>query len=156
MKRAGIFGFRTVLAALSFAVTLTVAEAQTRVNSISVDGNVRIPDSTVISLMEFQPGQAVSNDDINDAVQRIMASGLFETADVRPTGGGLAVSVVERPTVNRINIEGNRRLDDEELLPFVALSPRRVYSAQQAEADANAIAEAYAARARLSAAVTPR
>lgn len=156
MTRAGILGFRTVLAVTSLALFVATAQAQTRVNAISVDGNVRVPDATVVRLMEFQPGQTVSNDDINDAVQRIMASGLFETASIQPTGGGLAVTVVERPTVNRINIEGNRRLDDEELLPFVTLSPRRVYSAQQAEADANAIAETYAARARLSAAVTPR
>ncbi|MEM7753545.1 MAG: outer membrane protein assembly factor BamA, partial [Pseudomonadota bacterium] len=135
---------------------LSVANAQTRVNSIAVDGNQRIPDSTVISLMEFQPGETVSNDEINDAVQRVMGSGLFETADIRIAGSGLVVTVVERPTVNRINIEGNRRLDDEELLPLITLSPRRVYSPQQAQADANAIAQSYANRARLSANVTPR
>ncbi|MEL7150016.1 MAG: outer membrane protein assembly factor BamA, partial [Pseudomonadota bacterium] len=137
-------------------LVMSMAEAQTRVGAISVDGNVRIPDATVIRLMEFEPGQAVSNDDINDAVQRIMASGLFETVDIRPGGGGLAVTVVERPTVNRINIEGNRRIDDEQILPLITLSPRRVYSAQQAEADANTIAEFYAAQARLSATATPR
>ena len=156
MTRAGVFGFRTIACSLVLAISLGTALAQTRVGSISVDGNQRIPDATVIRLMDFQPGQSVSNDEISDSVQRIMASGLFETVDVRPAGGGLRVTVVERPTVNRISIEGNRRLDDEELLPFVALSPRRVYSAEQAEADANAIAQTYAARARLSANVTPR
>ncbi|MEM6386671.1 MAG: outer membrane protein assembly factor BamA [Pseudomonadota bacterium] len=156
MTRAVGFGFRTLLYALVFFTTVSLLAAQTRVNTVTVAGNQRIPDSTIISLMEFDPGQAVSPDDINDAVQRIMASGLFETASIQPGASSLAVTVVERPTVNRINIEGNRRLDDEELLPFVTLSPRRVYSAQQAQADANAISDAYAARARLSAAVTPR
>lgn len=156
MKRAMSFGFRATLALLALIASLSFAAAQTRVNSITVDGNQRIPDSTVVRLIDFQPGQAVSNDEVSDAVQRIMASGLFETASIRPTGGGLAVTVVERPTVNRINIEGNRRLSDEELLPLVTLSPRRVYSAQQAENDANTLAAAYAARARLSASVTPR
>jgi len=148
--------FRGGLFVLMSVLVMSMAQAQTRVGAISVDGNVRIPDATVIRLMEFEPGQAVSNDDINDAVQRIMASGLFETADIRPGGGGLAVTVVERPTVNRINIEGNRRIDDEQILPLITLSPRRVYSAQQAEADANTIAEFYAAQARLSATATPR
>ncbi len=156
MARAVFFGIRTLVCLLVLTASLSFASAQTRVGSISVDGNQRVPDSTVVRLMEFQPGQVVSNDDINDAVQRIMASGLFETASIQPAGGGLRVTVVERPTVNRINIEGNRRLDDEELLPFIELTPRRVYSAQQAEADANAIADYYAARARLSAVVTPR
>ena len=156
MTRAVIFGFRAVLWSAVIAASLGMATAQTRVGTIIVDGNQRIPDATVIRLTEFSPGQSVSNDQISDAVQRIMASGLFETVDVRPARGGLQVTVVERPTVNRISIEGNRRLDDEELLPFVTLSPRRVYSAQQAEADANAIAQSYANRARLSAVVTPR
>ncbi|MGR3511542.1 MAG: outer membrane protein assembly factor BamA [Paracoccaceae bacterium] len=156
MVQARKSGFRTCLWSMALALSVTAAAAQTRVGAISVDGNLRVPVSTVIQLMEFAPGQAVSNDEINDAVQRVMASGLFETVDARPTGGGLAVTVVERPTVNRINIEGNRRVDDEELLPLVTLTPRRVFSAQQARADANAIAEAYAARARLSATVTPR
>ncbi|MEM7720436.1 MAG: outer membrane protein assembly factor BamA [Pseudomonadota bacterium] len=133
-----------------------MAQAQTRVGAVDVDGNLRVPDATVIDLVGFAPGQSVSNDEINDAVQRVMASGLFETAEIRPAGGRLTVVVVERPTVNRISIEGNRRLDDTQLLPAVTLTPRRVYSSQQAVADANAIADIYASRARLSANVTPR
>lgn len=156
MRRTVFLGWRAVLTTVALVASLAGAHAQTRVNAIAVDGNQRIPDSTVISLMELQPGQTVSADEINDAVQRIMGSGLFETADIRVAGSGLAVTVVERPTVNRISIEGNRRLDDEELRPLVTLSPRRVYSAQQAQADANAIAQSYANRARLSANVTPR
>ena len=107
MTRAVFFGVQALLCLSLLFATVDQAAAQTRVSSISVDGNQRIPDSTVVRLMDFQPGQTVSNDDINDAVQRIMASGLFETADVQPVGGGLRVTVVERPTVNRINIAMN-------------------------------------------------
>ncbi len=156
MARAVDLVRRTLVLFLFLALGLTGAFAQTRVNTVVVEGNQRIPDSSVIQLMDLEPGQAVSFDDINDALQRIMGSGLFETADVQPISGGLRVTVVERPTVNRISIEGNRRLDDEELLPVLTLSPRRVFSSQAAQADANAIAEQYAARARISAQVTPR
>ena len=144
------------LVLIALCASVTIASAQTRVNSIVVEGNQRIPDSTVISLTEFSPGQSVSSDDINDALQRVMGSGLFETATITPLSNGLRVTVVERPTVNRISIEGNRRLDDEELLPLVSSTPRRVYSVAQAEADAAAIADAYTARSRLAARVTPR
>lgn len=156
MRRAWFSSFHATICVLTLAVTLSIAEAQTRVGTVNVDGNLRVPDATVIDLIGFTSGQSVSNDEINDAVQRIMASGLFETAEIRPSGGALNVVVVERPTVNRISIEGNRRLSDEALLPAITLSPRRVYSAQQAVADANALADIYAARARLSANVTPR
>ncbi len=156
MARAVDLVRRTLVLFLFLALGLTGAIAQTRVNTVVVEGNQRIPDASVIRLMDLEPGQAVSFDDINDALQRVMGSGLFETADVQPISGGLRVTVVERPTVNRISIEGNRRLDDEELLPVLTLSPRRVFSSQAAQADANAIAEQYAARARISAQVTPR
>lgn len=156
MNRAVIPLIRAWLAVAILMGGVAVATAQTRVNSIVVDGNQRIPDSTVISLTEIAPGQVVSADDINDALQRIMESGLFQTAEISPTRGGLRVTVVERPTVNRVSIEGNRRLDDDVLLPLVTSSPRRVYSPQQAESDAAAIADAYTARARLSVGVSPR
>ncbi|MGI9393173.1 MAG: outer membrane protein assembly factor BamA, partial [Boseongicola sp.] len=69
---------------------------------------------------------------------------------------GLRIVVVERPTINRINIEGNRRLEDEQLLTFLSSQPRRVYSPTVAEADASIIVDAYAADARLAATVTPK
>ena len=156
MNRAVFSTIRAWLALLLLLTSFGAATAQTRVNSIAVEGNQRIPDSTVISLTEFSPGQVVSSDEINDALQRIMGSGLFETANITPSGSTLRVTVVERPTVNRISIEGNRRLDDDVLLPLVTSSPRRVFSVAQAEADAAAIADAYTDRARLSVRVSPR
>jgi outer membrane protein insertion porin family len=146
-----------VIAPVVFLVTcLSSASAQTRVNTVTVDGNQRIPDTTIVRLIDAAPGAVLSADDINDATQRIMGSGLFETAEIVPVPGGLRVVVVERPTVNRISIEGNQRIDDEDLLPLIELSPRRVYSARQAEADAAAMSDFYTARARLAAVVTPR
>jgi outer membrane protein insertion porin family len=155
MGRVAVFGFRAWFLAVVLALTASLAAAQT-VNRITVEGNQRIPDSTVVTLIGFTPGQQVSSDDISDAVGRVMASGLFETAEIIPVSGGLRVVVVERPTVNRISIEGNRRLSDEVLLPLVTSQPRRAYSSRQAEADAAAISDAYTDGARLAARVTPR
>ena len=140
-----------------FAVLLAFpAVAQTRVGAISVDGTQRVPASTVLSFANLAPGSVVSDGEINDALQRIMGSGLFETAEITPTSGGLVIAVVERPTINRISIEGNRRLDDEELLPLVTSSPRRVYTPTTAAADAATLSGAYSQRARLAAQVTPK
>ena len=138
-------------------VSLTVsAEAQVRVNTLSIEGNQRIPDSTIISLAGISRGEVASDGQINDALQSILASGLFETVEITPRGSGLVIEVVERPTINRISIEGNRRLEDEDLLPLLGSQSRRVMLPSQVEADAAAISDAYAAQARLSAGVTPR
>lgn len=156
MARASLHSARAVILSMIVASFATMAVGQTRVNAIQVDGNQRIPDSTVISFAGFEPGQVVSDGEINDALQRILASGLFETVEVIPVGSGLRIVVVENPTVNRISIEGNDRLDDEALLAVVQSTPRRVFSRSQAAADASAIADAYSQAARLSANVTPK
>ena len=97
-----------------------------------------------------------ANSEINEAVQGVMATGHFETAEIIPTGNGLRIVVVERPTVNVVTIEGNRRLSDDVLLEVVTSEARRVYTPAVAEADAVAIADAYATAARLAARVTPK
>ena len=152
--------FRGLAAVLSFCLALWVADgpanAQTRVNAIAVEGNLRIPASTIISLADLEPGALASDAQVNDAVQRIVNSGLFQSVVAVPTGGGLRIVVVERPTINRISIEGNRRLEDESLLPILSSQPRRVYSPAVAEADASLIADAYASEARLATTVTPK
>ena len=130
--------------------------AQTRVNAISVEGTQRVPDATVVSFANLTPGAVVSDGELNDALQRIMGSGLFETAEIIPASGGLVISVVERPTVNRISIEGNRRLDDEELLPLISSTTRRVYTPTAAAADAATLTDYYAQRSRLAAQVAPK
>ena len=148
--------------ATALATTLLVSafasdvQAQVRVNSIAVEGNQRIPDATILSFADFVPGEIVSDGQINDAFQRIIASGLFESVDIVPSSGGLVITVVERPTINRINVEGNRRLDDETLIAVINSAPRRVYSPTTAESDAAAIADAYAQASRLAATVTPK
>ena len=135
---------------------LSPLHAQTRVDTIRVEGNQRIPDGTVISLTGITPGQILSDSEINAALRAVLDSEFFETATIRPAGSGLVIDVVERPTISRINIEGNRRFDDSRLLPVVQSQPRQVYLPGQAEADAAAIAEVYARGARLAATVRPK
>ena len=146
--------FFAVLLATGFSAASV--GAQTRVNSITVEGSQRVPSATVIELAGIERGAVLSDGEINDVLQRIVASGLFQTVEIVPFGNGLRIEVVERPTVNRINIEGNERLSDERLLEVVQSEPRRVYSPTQAEADADAIVNAYVAAGRLAATVEPR
>lgn len=158
MARETSYGIRSAVVGCAIALVLTasMALAQVRVNSVAIDGNQRIPDSTILSLLGLERGAVASDGEINDALQRIIASGLFETVEITPTGNGLLIEVVERPTINRISIEGNRRLDDEDLLAEISSAPRRVFSPTIAEADAVRIADAYRRASRLAAQVTPK
>ena len=138
------------------ASALPVAAQDFAFSSVRVEGTQRVEPGTVATLAAIERGRSLSSGEVNAALQRVQNSGLFESVEFVPQGGTLVIRVVEYPTINRINIEGNRRLSDDRLLPVLQSQSRRVYSPAVAEADARRLAEAYGAGGRLAATVTPR
>lgn len=150
------------LAALLLAIGLIgsaaplLAQQSFNFSTVTVEGNQRIETATILTFLNFGQGETVSAGALNDAAQRIRATGLFERVEVVPQGRALLIRVVEFPTVNRISFEGNRSLRNDALSAAVRSQPRRVYSPTQAEADTAAIVQAYADQGRINATVTPR
>ena len=158
-------GLRRALRALLILALVSVgwagvsgpASAQDfRFNQVVIEGNTRIGDAAILTRAGLAPGQTVSAGQVNDALQNLQTSGLFETVSVVPQGSTLRITVVELPTINRISIEGNRRVDDDNLRETIQSQERRVLNPAQVERDASAIAEAYSVSGRLAARVTPR
>lgn len=155
-RRVGQF-VAPLFVVLSLVAVAVPADAQSlRFNTFDVQGNTRTNDASVLQVAGLAPGTTVSAAQVNDALQRLQNSGLFETVEVAPRGNTLVISVVEFPTINRIAIEGNRRLDDDELRALLESTPRRVFSPVTAERDAAAISEAYRVTGRLTATATPQ
>ncbi|WP_417258769.1 outer membrane protein assembly factor BamA [Celeribacter sp.] len=125
-------------------------------SSVSIDGNTRVGADTILSYAGIARGEQISAAALNDAYQRIVGSGLFESVEMIPQGNRLVIKVTEFPIVSRINIEGNRALDDAALASLIQTRERRVFSPSTVEADAAAITEAYAAKGQLVATVTPQ
>lgn len=126
------------------------------INSFDVQGNRRIETGTIIARTGIEPGQSVTSGQLNDAYQRLLDSGVFETVELTPRGSTLVIEVQEYPTINQISIEGNARVKDDVLLDVIESQPRRVFTPQVAEADADMIAEVYSAQGRVAATVIPR
>lgn len=149
--------FAPVLLVVLLATAPVSVGAQTfQFNAFDVQGNERSDDIAVLQIAGLVPGTAVSAGQVNDALQRLQNSGVFETVEITPRGSTLVITVTEFPAINRIVFEGNRRLDDEALRPLIESTPRRVFSPIVAERDAAAIGEAYRQSGRLTATVTPR
>ena len=125
-------------------------------NDVRIEGAQRIEPGTILSYANISRGQDVSAGELNDALQRLQNSGLFESVEVVPQGNLLVIRVAEYPTINQISFEGNRRIKDDQLAQMVQSQPRRVYQPSLAIADASGIAQAYAAQGRLAARVDPR
>jgi len=159
-KCCSVLALSTALVAVAPVVfpshSMAQAQASARFSRIDVSGNQRIAADTIRTIAGVSAGKRVSPGQINDAVQNLYSSGLFESVDVRPERGRLIIEVVENPTINRIAIEGNKRLKDEALFSLIGSVARRAYSPVQAEADAAAIANAYAQAGRLAARIKPK
>ena len=123
---------------------------------VQIEGNERIEPETILSFANITHGVQVSAGDVNDALQRLQNSGLFESVEVQPQGNTLVIRVKEWPTINQISFEGNRRIKNDILAEATKSEVRRVYSPALAESDAAAIAQAYSAQGRLAARVTPK
>lgn len=144
-------------AATASAPLLTPAFAQVfSFSNVIIEGNERVDAATILNYAGISRGDEVSAGGLNDAYQRILNSGLFETVELVPQGSTLLIRVKEYPIVNAISIEGNKRLKDERLAELIQSQSRRVYSPSLAEADAAAIAEAYRVAGRLAATVEPK
>ncbi|RME16013.1 MAG: outer membrane protein assembly factor BamA [Alphaproteobacteria bacterium] len=124
-------------------------------SSVQIEGLNAIEASTVMSYLGFGRGETVSAAELNDAYKRLAGSGLFADVTVVPRGSTLVVKVQEFPLISRINIEGNRRLKDDQLLAMLQSKPRYVYNPEVAAQDAETIAQAYADQGRLAATVKP-
>ncbi|MEO0343490.1 MAG: outer membrane protein assembly factor BamA [Pseudomonadota bacterium] len=131
------------------------AMSQATFTAVEVEGNQRIAAATVRTIAGIPTGSTVTPGQINRALQNLYDSGFFERVEIMPAGNTLKIVVIENPTINRISIEGNRRLDDEQLLPILGSQPRRTFSVSQTEADVRAIVEAYASSGRIAAEVQP-
>ena len=123
---------------------------------VQIEGNERIEPETILSFANVTHGVEVSAGEVNDALQRLQNSGLFESVQVTPQGNTLVIRVKEWPTINQISFEGNRRIKDDILAEATQSEARRVYSPSLAETDAAAIAQAYSAQGRLAARVNPK
>ncbi|MEO5613491.1 MAG: outer membrane protein assembly factor BamA [Cypionkella sp.] len=136
---------------------LTRAYAETySFSSVTVEGNTRVDAATILKYAGIARGQALESGQLNDAYQRIFASGLFETVDLVPQGSTLLIKVKELPMLNVVDFQGNKLVKDEKLSALVKSKSRLVYNPAQAEADAAQISEAYRVQGRLAATVDPK
>jgi outer membrane protein insertion porin family len=125
-------------------------------SNVVIEGNQRVDAATILSFAGIAKGERLSAGGLNDAYQRIVQAGLFETVELVPNGGTLVIRVKEYPTLNVVDFQGNKRLKDEELAGVIGSKSRLVYSPATAEADAAILTEIYRAKGRMAASVEPK
>ncbi|WP_300974649.1 outer membrane protein assembly factor BamA [Sphingomonas sp. LHG3406-1] len=138
-------------------VATPAPQPQRVVRSIAVRGAQRLEAETVRSYSQLQPGQAYDAEVLDEALKALLATELF--ADVQITGadtGNLVIEIRENPVINRIVLEGNRRLKDDKILPEIRLAPRQIFTRSKVRSDVERIIELYKRQGRFGARVEPK
>ncbi|HET9512135.1 MAG TPA: outer membrane protein assembly factor BamA, partial [Sphingomonas sp.] len=134
------------------------APAVTRqIRSIRVEGSQRVEPDTILSYTKLRVGQDYTNETIDQAIKDLLASDLL--ADVSIAGvetGDLVVRVRENPIINRVVLEGNKRLKNDKIEKELKLKPRQIFTRTAVRADVARIVELYRRQGRFAAVVEPK
>jgi outer membrane protein insertion porin family len=127
------------------------------IQSITVTGNQRLEADTVRSYVKLRAGDTYTNADLDQALKDLFASDLFADAQILGADtGNLVLQVRENPVINRIVLEGNKRIKEDKIRPEIKLAPRQIFTRSKARADVNRIIELYKRQGRYAATVEPK
>lgn len=133
------------------------APAERTIRSITVRGNQRLEPETIRAYANLAPGQTYTAQTLDQALKDLYATDLF--ADVTISGadtGDLIIHVRENPVINRIILEGNKRLKDDKITPEIKEAPRQIFTRPAVRADVDRILELYRRQGRFAARVDPK
>jgi outer membrane protein insertion porin family len=135
----------------------TPAPAVRTIRSIAVRGSQRLEPETIRAYASLAPGQTYTAATLDQALKDLYATQLF--ADVTISGadtGDLVINVRENPVINRIILEGNKRLKDDKITPEIKLAPRQIFTRSAVRSDVDRILELYRRQGRFAARVDPK
>jgi len=117
-----------LLLCLIFTFTLGHLYAQELpiVNSIEIRGLKRIEEGAVKSKITQKLGEPISQDKTNEDIKNIFKMGYFDDvkAEIEPFEGGIKLiyAVKEKPTVVKIEFQGNKEFDDSKLKEKITIT----------------------------------
>lgn len=139
------------------AVPTAPAVQQRTIRSISVRGAQRLEAETVRSYAGLNPGDTYDTEKLDAAIKALYDTELFADAQIQGADTGNIVLVVrENPVINRIVLEGNKRIKDDKILPEIRLAPRQIFTRTKARSDVERIIELYKRQGRFAAQVEPK
>lgn len=107
----------SLLVFLSLIASTHLAAAQTRfqIEDLRIEGLQRVSPGTVFSELSLQTDQPITLEQITQASKQLFATGLFNDVAVYEDKDQLVLRVKERPTLQKLNIEGNKKVSSEDL-----------------------------------------
>ena len=143
-------GALILLLAAGLVGGLVAGEAETsgdRIVRVVLRGNVRATAHRILGQMRLREGSLYSPAAVDEDLKRIYDLGEFDNVVIRPQreadGLVLVVEVTERPVLERLEFDGNRKFDDKDLAETVGVKAGNLLDRHKVFAGARAIERKY-------------
>ena len=133
----------------------TATQADT-VRQIAVAGAQRLEPNTILSYIHLRPGDPWNQAAGDQVLKELYATELFSNVSIAFDSGTATITVAENPVINRILLEGNKRIKEDKILPEIKLAPRQIFTRSKVRADVARIVELYKRQGRFAATVEPK
>jgi len=143
-----------VVAGLSAAPAL--AQRGPIITQVQITGSGRVEPDTIRSYISVREGQPFDPAEADKSLKALFQTGLFADVTFQRDGSTLVVKVVENPIINRVQFEGNRRVEDDTLRQEIASKPRTVFTRAKVQSDVRRMLEVYRRGGRFNAAIEPK
>lgn len=146
----------TLIAGFVFTISCNQALAQNEfvVQDIQVVGLKRISRGTVLNYLPVQVGEEISAESSPEIIRALYETGFFQSVVLRRRNNVLVVEVVERATIESINVVGNKEIPTDklkEILKTLGLVKGRVFQISALEHLEKELKQVYNARGKYNA-----
>ena len=118
-----------------------------QIDSILVQGNVRIEKAAVLAAINSQPGDRVDYGKLDKDLRNIYKMGFFNDVKMEtengPTGMVVTFRVTEKPSIGKIVFSGNEESDDEDLQKELGINLYSILDDNQIRQSINRLREFY-------------
>ncbi len=126
---------------------VTYAQELPLINSIEIKGLKRIDESAFKAKITQKTGEPISQEKTNDDIKNIFKMGYFDDvrAEIEPFEGGIKLIYVvkEKPTIVKIEFQGNKEFDDAKLKEKITITSGAIADAVLIQDSANKLRAFY-------------
>ncbi len=146
-----------IAAGLLLLSTAALALSPFTIRDIRVEGAQRIEAGTIFSYLPLKVGDAVTDEKASAALKSLYDTGFFSDVRLESDHEVLVVIVQERPAISKIDINGAKEFNKEQLteaLKSIGLAEARIYDKSLLDKAEKELKRQYLSKGRYSAQVT--
>ncbi|PAA23653.1 outer membrane protein assembly factor BamA [Pseudomonas fragi] len=149
--------FARLLCSVALLLNASLAHAQGfKIADIRINGLQRVSAGSVFGALPLNVGEQVDDLQLVESTRALFKTGFFQDIQLGRDGDVLVITVVERPSIASIDIEGNKAISTDDLMKGLkqsGLAEGEVFQRATLEGVRNELLRQYVAQGRYSAAV---